>query len=62
MANEAHVGVATVLQDRFGLHVNRSTVCRAVTRVARRSEATWHACLLWDGLPPMISQPLLAHL
>jgi len=32
-----------VLQDGFGLHVNRSTVCRAVTRVARRGEATWHA-------------------
>lgn len=38
-----HADVATVLQDGFGLHVNRSTVCRAVTRVARRGEATWHA-------------------
>jgi len=38
-----HADVATVLRDGFGLHVNRSTVCRAVTRVARRGEATWHA-------------------
>jgi transposase len=38
-----HADVATVLQDGFGLHVNRSTVCRAVERVARRGEATWHA-------------------
>ena len=38
-----HADVATVLQDGFGLHVNRSTVCRAVGRVARRGEATWHA-------------------
>jgi len=38
-----HADVATVLQDGFGLHVNRSTVCRAVTRVARRGEVTWHA-------------------
>jgi len=38
-----HADVATVLQDGFGLQVNRSTVCRAVTRVARRGEATWHA-------------------
>ena len=38
-----HADVATVLQDGFGLHVNRSTVCRAVARVARRGEATWQA-------------------
>lgn len=38
-----HADVATVLQDGFGLHVNRSTVCRAVTRCAQRGEATWHA-------------------
>jgi len=38
-----HADVATVLQDGLGLHVNRSTVCRAVTRVAQRGEATWHA-------------------
>jgi transposase len=38
-----HADVATVLKDGFGLHVNRSTVCRAVARVARHGEATWHA-------------------
>jgi transposase len=38
-----HADVATVLQDGFGLHVNRSTICRAVTRVARRGAATWYA-------------------
>lgn len=38
-----HADVAVVLQDGFGLHANRSTVCRAVARVARRGEATWHA-------------------
>jgi transposase len=38
-----HADVATVLQDGFGLHVNRSTVCRAVNRAARRGEATWQA-------------------
>lgn len=38
-----HGDVAAVLQDGFGLAVNRSTICRAVERVARRGEATWHA-------------------
>jgi transposase len=38
-----HADVAAVLQDGFGLEVNRSTICRAVDRVARRGEATWHA-------------------
>jgi regulator of replication initiation timing len=38
-----HADVAAVLQDGFQLQVNRSTVCRAVDRVARRGEATWHA-------------------
>jgi transposase len=38
-----HGDVATVLQDSFGLQVHRSTICRAVERVARRGEATWHA-------------------
>ena len=32
-----------MLQDSFQLQVNRSTICRAVDRVARRGEATWHA-------------------
>ena len=38
-----HADVATVLRDGFGLQVHRSTICRAVDRVARRGEATWHA-------------------
>ncbi|HXP17892.1 MAG TPA: IS66 family transposase [Terriglobales bacterium] len=38
-----HGDVATALQDSFGLRVQRSTICRAVERVARRGEATWHA-------------------
>lgn len=38
-----HADVAAVLQDGFQLQVNRSTICRAVERVACRGEATWHA-------------------
>jgi transposase len=38
-----HADVVAVLQDGFGLGVNRSTICRAVDRVAQRGEATWHA-------------------
>jgi transposase len=38
-----HADAAAVLQDGFQLRVNRSTICRAVDRVARRGEATWHA-------------------
>src|SRR6266581_3947663 len=38
-----HADVAAILQDGFQLRVNRSTICRAVDRVARRGEATWHA-------------------
>lgn len=38
-----HADVATALRDGFGLQVNRSTICRAVDRVGRRGQATWHA-------------------
>src|SRR5213082_2470881 len=38
-----HGDAAAVLQDGFGLRVHRSTICRAVDRVARRGQATWHA-------------------
>ena len=38
-----HADVAVVLQDAYHLAANRSTICRAVDRVARRGEATWHA-------------------
>src|SRR2546423_2247372 len=37
-----HADVAAVLENGFGLQVNRSTLCRAVDRVAGRGEATWH--------------------
>jgi transposase len=38
-----HADVAAVLRDGFGLSVNRSTMCRAVERLARHGDATWHA-------------------
>ena len=38
-----HADVASVLQQGYGLQLNRSTICRAVARVARRGEATWNA-------------------
>jgi transposase len=38
-----HADVAAVLKDGFRLQVNRSTICRAVERVARRGEPTWQA-------------------
>jgi transposase len=38
-----HADVAAVLQTGFGLQVNRSTICRAVERAARRGQATWQA-------------------
>lgn len=38
-----HADVAAVLQDGFQFQVNRSTICRAVDRMARRGETTWHA-------------------
>lgn len=38
-----HADVAAVLQHGYGLQVNRSTICRAVERVARRGQATWNA-------------------
>lgn len=38
-----HADVAAVLRDGYHLEVNRSTICRAVERLARRGEATWHA-------------------
>ena len=38
-----HADVAAVLQHGYGLQVSRSTICRAVERVARRGEATWKA-------------------
>src|SRR5437660_3209831 len=37
-----HADVAAVLRDGFQLQVNRSTIARAVDRVARRGAPTWH--------------------
>ncbi len=38
-----HADVAAVLQHGYGLQVSRSTICRAVDRIARRGQATWKA-------------------
>ncbi len=38
-----HADVAAVLQTGFDLQVNRSTICRAAERAARRGQATWQA-------------------
>src|SRR2546429_10000060 len=38
-----HADVAAVLRDGFQLQVNRSTIARAVDRLARRGAPTWHA-------------------
>ena len=38
-----HADASSVLQQGFGLTVSRSGICRAIQRVARKAEATWHA-------------------
>lgn len=38
-----HADVAAVLQHGYGLQVHRSTICRAVDRVARKGQPTWKA-------------------
>jgi transposase len=38
-----HADAAAILQQGFGLTMSRSGICRAIQRVARRAEATWHA-------------------
>jgi transposase len=38
-----HADAAAVLQQGFGLTMSRSGICRAIQRVARKAEATWHA-------------------
>ena len=38
-----HGDAATILQQGFGLMMSRSGICRAIQRVARKAEATWHA-------------------
>ena len=38
-----HADAATILRQGFGLTMSRSGICRAIQRVARKAEATWHA-------------------
>jgi transposase len=38
-----HADAAAILKRGFGLTMSRSGICRAIQRVARKAEATWHA-------------------
>ena len=38
-----HADAAAILKHGFGLTMSRGGICRAIQRVARRAEATWHA-------------------
>jgi transposase len=38
-----HADVVAVLQHGYGMQVHRSTICRAVDRVARKGQPTWKA-------------------
>ena len=38
-----HGDAAAILKHGFGLTMSRGGICRAVQRVARKAEATWHA-------------------
>ena len=38
-----HADAAALLQHGFGLTMSRGGICRAIQRVARKAEATWHA-------------------
>jgi transposase len=38
-----HADVAAILKQGFHLRMSRSGICRAIQRVARKAEATWHA-------------------
>lgn len=38
-----HGDAAAILQQGFGLTMSRGGICRAIQRVARKAEATWHA-------------------
>ena len=38
-----HADAAAILQQGFGLTMSPSGICRAIQRVARKAEATWHA-------------------
>src|ERR1019366_9534061 len=38
-----HADAATILRQGSGLSMSRGGICRAIQRVARKAEATWHA-------------------
>ena len=38
-----HADAAAIRRQGFGLIMSRSGICRAIQRVARKAEATWHA-------------------
>ncbi len=38
-----HADAAAILKQGFGLTMSPSGICRAIQRVARKAEATWHA-------------------
>lgn len=38
-----HADAAAILKQGFGLQLSRSGLCRAIQRVARKAENTWHA-------------------
>lgn len=38
-----HADAAAILKQGFHLQMSRSGICRAIQRVARKAEATWHA-------------------
>jgi len=38
-----HADAAAIVQQGFGLTMSPSGICRAIQRVARKAEATWHA-------------------
>lgn len=38
-----HADAAVILKQGFALRMSRGGICRAIQRVARKAEATWHA-------------------
>jgi len=51
-----HADIAAILKQGFHLRMSRSGICRAIQRVARKAEATWHA------LQKAARQSQLAHM
>jgi len=51
-----HADAAAILRHGFGLTMSRGGICRAIQRVARKAEATWHA------LRDAARQSALAHM